>query len=57
MAPGAWKRLASGVPAVRRGLGLLPGVPGAEVVAAAGAVTDVQWWCGLPSAVGWGAAG
>jgi hypothetical protein len=50
VAPGAWKWLAGVVSAARRGLGLLPGAFGAEVVAAA-------WWCcGLP-AVGWGAAG
>jgi hypothetical protein len=50
VAPGAWKWLAGVVPAARRGLGLLPGASGAEVVAAA-------WWCcGLPT-VGRGAAG
>jgi hypothetical protein len=50
VAPGAWKWLAGVVSAARRGLGLLPGASGAEVVAAA------WWWCGLPT-VGWGAAG
>jgi hypothetical protein len=56
VAPGAWKWRAGGVPAARRGLGLLPGASGAGVMAAAG-VTGAAIWCwGLPAA-GWGAAG
>jgi hypothetical protein len=50
VAPGTWRWPAGVVPVARRGLGLLPGASGAEVVA-------VGWWCcGLP-AIGWGAAG
>jgi hypothetical protein len=56
VAPGAWKWSAGVMPAARRGLGLLPG---AEVVAAAGAVTAAaRWsWSGPRPAIGWGAAG
>ena len=62
MAPGAWKWPAGVMRAARRGLGLLPGVPGvpgAEVVAAAGAVTAAaRWsWSGPRPGIGWGAAG
>ena len=57
MAPGAWKWLASVGLAARRGLGLLPGVPGPEVVAAVGvSAAAARLWCGLPSATGWGVA-
>jgi hypothetical protein len=56
VAPGPWKWPASGMRAARGGPGLLPGVPGAEVMAAVGgAAAAVQWRCGLRSAVGWGA--
>jgi hypothetical protein len=55
VAPGAWKWPAGVVPAARRGLGLLPGMPGAEVVAVTAAA---RWsWSGPWSAIGWGAAG
>jgi hypothetical protein len=55
VAPGAWKWPAGVVPATRRGLGLLPGVPGTEVVAAAAAA---RWsWSGQRPGIGWGAAG
>jgi hypothetical protein len=59
VAPGAWKWPAGVVRAARCGLGLLPGVPGAEVVAAAGAVTAAArwWWSGPRPAIGWGVAG
>ena len=59
MAPGAWKWPAGVVPAARRGLGLLPGVPGTEVVAAAGAAAAAaRWsWSGQRPGIGWGAAG
>ena len=58
VAAGAWNWPAGLMPAGRTGLGLLPGVSGAEVVAAAGvAEVTVRWWCGLPPPVGWGAAG
>ena len=58
MAPGAWK-WPGVVRAARRGLGLPPGVPGAEVVVAAGAVTAAaRWsWSGLRPAIRGGAAG
>jgi hypothetical protein len=58
VAPGAWKWPVGIVPAARTGLGLLPGVSGAEVVAAAGVTAAaIRRWCGLPPAVGWWAAG
>jgi hypothetical protein len=47
------------MPAPRRGPGGVSGLPGAEVVAAAGGLTTGIWprCCRLRSAVGWGAAG
>ena len=59
MAPGAWKWPAGVVRAARRGLGLLLGMSGAEVVTAARlSAAAVRWWClGLRSAMGCGAAG
>jgi len=58
VAPGAGKWPAGIVPSARTGLGPLPGVSGAEVVAAAGVTEAVmRRWCRLPPAVGWGAAG
>ena len=46
------------MPAARRGPGVVSGVPGAEVVAAAGGLMTAIWsrCCRLRSAVGWGAA-
>jgi len=59
VAPGAWRWPAGVVPAVCRGLALLPGVSGAQVVVAAGrlAATVGSRCCRLGSGAGWGAAG
>ena len=59
MAPGAWKWPDGVVPAARRRLGLLAGVSGAELVAAAGiTAAAVRWWLrGLWSAMAWRVAG
>ena len=58
VAPGTWGWPAGVVPAARTGLGLPPGVSGAEVVAVPRvAVAAVRWWCGRLLVAGGEAAG
>ena len=56
VAPGTWKWLAGVVPTARRGLDLLPGGYGTEVMVAAGVTAAVRRCCGSRAA-GCGAAG